>query len=352
MSKKSIVFDNGSGIFKAGFSEEELPKIIFPTIVGKNNEKEYYIGYNTTKDLSKSYPIQKGIITNWEEMENIWNHTFKNELKVESNENPLLLTEVPFNPKPNREKMTEIFFETFSIPLMYLSQQSTLSLFAGGLTTGLGVNLGYGVTHTVPVYEGFELKNQISSLDFAGKEITELMKNLLKEKGNEVETEIVNEIKEKHSHVKPNNTKDELLNEKEYELPDGKKICLGDELYKSTEILFQPNIIGKGEFGIQDKIIDSIEGCSEEIRKELYGNISLSGGTSMSQGIENRLLNELKLKNESIEFKIHSNLNRNYSSWIGGALLASSIYISGSSLWLSIEEYNDYGYELVNKKFF
>lgn len=125
---KPVVIDNGSGIIKAGFAGQDQPCIVFPTVIGRmrhvdtilqTSSKHQYIGNNAMINkeiLSIQYPIQKGIVTNWDDMEKIWHHTFYNELHVTPEEHPLLITEAPLNPKANREKMAQILFEQFNIP--------------------------------------------------------------------------------------------------------------------------------------------------------------------------------------------------------------------------------------------
>ena len=138
-------------------------------------------------------------------MTKIWHHCFYNELRVTPSEHPCLLTEAPRNPKQNREEMTTIMFEKFDVPAYYLAIQAVLSLYSSGRTTGLVLDAGDGVTHTVPIYEGYALSHGIERNDLAGRDLTDYMKKLLNKFGlnfsTSAELENIREIKEKHCYV-------------------------------------------------------------------------------------------------------------------------------------------------------
>lgn len=184
--------------------------------------------------LSIKYPMEHGIVTDWNDMERIWNYIFtKDQLSIFAEEHPFLLTEAPLNPKKNREKAAEIFFETFNVPAFFLSMQAVLSLYATGRVTGVVLDSGDGVTHAVPIYEGFAMPHSIMRVDVAGRDVTRYLKTLIRKEGfnfrTTAEFEIVRCIKEKTCYLATNPQKEESqaldnADKVEYTLPDGKKL--------------------------------------------------------------------------------------------------------------------------------
>lgn len=375
MSERHVIIDNGSGFTKAGFSGEEAPTAVFPCIVGRpkvesimvgSDKKEVYIGSEAEAKrgiLVLKYPIEHGIVENWEDMKAIWEHTFTNELRCVPEEHKVLLTEAPLNPKVNREKMVSAMFEDFNVPATYIAIQAVLSLYASGKFTGDVLDSGDGVTHLVPIYDGYSLPHSIQRVNLAGRDLTDYLVKILSERGHHyttsAERDIVRTIKEKHCYVALN-YKDELEKAKtgssieiNYEMPDGSVITIGSERFRCPEVLFDPKMIGREFGGIHTVTNDSIQKSDIDIRKDLYSNICLSGGTTLYPGISERLLKEIQAicpPNISNKVKICAPEERKFSVWIGGSILTS--INTFNDMWITKAEYDESGASIVHRKCF
>merc|ERR1719440_394581 len=326
------------------------------------DQKDCYIGEEANAKrgiLTLKYPIESGVVSNWDDMEKIWHHCFYNELRCAPEEHPILVTEAPMNPKANRERMTQVMFETFNVPGMYVQIQAILSLYNSGRTTGIVMDSGDGVSHVVPIYEGYSMPHAVKRLDLAGRDVTEWFVRCLKDRGHSftstAEKEIVRDMKEKLTYVaidydaelKAADESSEI--EQTYELPDGTVVTIGAERFKCPEVLFQPAFIGKETGGIHEKTFGSIMKCDIDVRREMYGNVILSGGTTMFPGIGERMTKELTaLAPATMKVKVVAPPERKYSVWIGGSVVSS--LSTFQQMWITKGEYDEQGPTIVHRK--
>jgi actin-related protein len=293
-------------------------------------------------------------------MEKIWHYTFYTDLRVDPTEHPVVLTEAPLNPRPNREKMAEIMFESFNTPALYVAMQAVLSLYSSGRTTGCVCDIGDGVAHIVPIYEGFALSHAIGRIDLAGRDITNYLQRLLRQRGypfsTSAEREIVRDIKEKLCYVALDPEKEIMLSKKiagmnkVYMLPDGETIEVSVERFLAPECFFNPSVIGKEADPLDDAIVKSITACDVDLRRDLYGNIVLSGGSTMYPGLKERLTKEIKEQIPgNVEVKIIAPPERMYSVWIGGSILSS--LKTFQRMWVTRREYKQMGPQVIHRCF-
>eukprot|EP00483_Globobulimina_turgida_P002668 UN02673 len=362
-----VVIDNGSGMIKAGFAGYDEPhQLIDPSHFCEKISNSFaalkYSGqcYDPTQARPKStkstYPMKRGVVTDWDRMEVVWRNTFK-QLQVETYEHSTFLTETMLTPKANREKMTQIMFEKFDVPALYLAVDSILALYASGRTTGTVLTSGYGITNITSIFEGYPLLHATQHLELAGQDITQFLEKLLTNKGYYCNSaNYCDVIKEKLCYITQNYDvemeKAEKSNneiEEEYELPDGMLIQVGKERFSVPETLFQPNLINIKHDGIHKLIYSSIMKCDVDIRKDLYDNIVMSGGNTMYPGMNQRLITEIsQMAPDLMKIKVIAQPERKYSVWVGGSILVG--LSTFEEMWISKAEYDETGPLIVHKK--
>ena len=369
-----VVIDNGSATMKIGFAGDDVPRASFQSIVGRwkygpslvgMNRPDFLIGEEAIAKrglLIIRYPIEHGICVNWDDMEKLWHHAFYDQLKCAIEEHPVLMTENIFNSVNNREKMTQIMFETFNTPSFYAMTQSILSLFACGRINGVVLQSGDGVTNAVTCYEGHTLKHSLSGANFGGRDLTDHMMKLLTDSGHQFtryyKTNFVKDIKENLGYIAIDYdaemqkfNRNSLEIEQKYELPDGDVINVGSERFECCEALFNPSLIGKKCDGIDAMICESIKKSQIEDIDKLYSNIVIAGGSTMFKGIDKRLSKELqRLTVEEMNIKIIAPDTRQYSAWIGGSVV--SCLPEYRSLFMTKEDYDEIGPSIIHRQCF
>ncbi|CAH2225506.1 actin-related T3 [Pelobates cultripes] len=371
MAEQAVVIDNGSGVIKLGLSGELKPRFMYSNIIGRPKykpimigagQKDYYIGEEIQGRrgiLSLKYPVEHGVVNSWDEMELIWRYGYQRNLMLDPCEKPVLVTEAPLNPRSNREKMMTVLFEGLQVPATYVAVQAVLALYSSGRVTGCVVDIGDGVTHTAPVFEGYCLQHAVLRLDLAGRDLTDYLMRILNESGisfiSTAEREIVKEIKEAVCYValdiELERSKDPAALEEKYTLPDGKIIHVQKERYTCPETLFSPDKIGVEGPGIDRLCFNSIMKCDIDLRSTLFNNVLMSGGTSLLPGIAGRMTKELTtLMSPEYPLNVFASPESMLAVWMGGSILSSLSPFQ--KMWITRSEYMEAGPCIVHRKCF
>jgi len=429
--------DVGSYHTKAGYAGEDSPKAVFPSHVGvlystsangqdntigaglkgvgdeadvemsdssstahkhsadKSNNVHYYVGTNALHYrrpfMEIENPMEDGLVKNWDLLEQLWDHMFTTQLQLSPSEHPILMAEPSFNTKPLREKSTEILFEKYKIPALFVSKNAVLTSFSSGKATSLVLDSGGGVTSCVPVNDGYVLKKAIVSSTLAGDRLTKEMQLALEKKGvsikpsfmitrkeirpsefqvklkdcpnttasymNYMVENVVRDIKENVCRVAEKPIDDSYANlaTMPYELPDGNTIEVGPDRFAIPDLLFNPEPLNNDTHtftGVHNMLHESVTKCDADIRRELFNSIIVTGGTTLLTGFFDRLSLELSVP-ALVPYKLKilaspSSAERKFSVWIGGSILAS--LGSFHQMWISKAEYDEQGASIVERK--
>lgn len=366
---KALIIDHGSDTYKAGFAnDDEVPSSIFPSIIGfpksdTDEPKDFYVGREVLEkkdNLNIVRTIEHGITKDWDYFTKIINHIYQHELHIEPTEHPVLITTKELTPKRQYEEMIKIMFETFNVPSFYVSKQGFLSLLSTGRATGISCDIGEGVSQFTPIYEGCEIGRSVQCNNFAGHELTEWLQQLLYDRGYislSSEKEIVRDIKEKYTYValdfdeEMRKAKSSSDCDVSFKIQNGNDITISDERFRCPELLFKPFFNGFEFDGLDKTIYDVIMNCNYDIRNDLFSNIVLTGGSSLFNGLVERLENELSiLAPPTLKVRIFAPHNRENAAWDGGSILAS--LATFPLMVVGKEEYDDCGPGIVHRKCF
>ncbi len=367
-----IVIDNGSGLLKAGFADDDAPKYVFPTIIGKPkspgimvgmDQKDAYIGkeaLSKKEQLNLDEPVKQGIITDMDAMEEIWSHLMNTEMRINPDSHKFFITEPPKNPKECREALTTKMFETYSVPKLYLAIQAVLSLYASGKTTGTVVDCGDGISHTVPIYEGYAIPHAIQEITLAGRDLNNRLLQLLNEHGYSLSSSSedfkINDIKENYCYVAQDfdaemkQAQEQSSIQRSYKLADG-NIVLSQERIRCPEFLFQPSQGGREIEGIHKYTFDAIMKCDNDIKRDLFKGIVLAGGSTLFEGMKDRMKKEIQaLAPSPMGPEVEAPADRKFSCWLGGAILSK--IQAFDPIWITKQEYEEVGPSIVHRKCF
>lgn len=286
-------------------------------------------------------------------------------LNAKQDEHPILLTEAPLNDRRNRDQIAEVFFESLRVPAIHFSPPSVLSLYASGRTTGVVLDVGEGVTHAVPVYEGFALTHSMARSNVAGRNVTQQLQLLLRRTGlcltTTAESDLAKQMKEELCYLTPNLSTTALSPDEQaekdarvaaktqYKLPDGQVINLSSERYEAPNVLFDPSLFGSEEPGAADILVNAIYKSDIDLRPKLYSQIVLAGGSTLMPGFGERLLAEVRRRAPAhTKLRISAPPDRIHSAYVGGSILAS--LATFQTLWVSRDAYEERGSAVLHER--
>jgi len=362
---------------KCGLGGTENPSSIFPMITSR--PKLNQVGIMNGTDAEKLYvgqeaddnsavteierPITSGLVKNWDSWKQCVDHAITTELRKDPRDHKVLLTEAPSNPKANRHEMFRLMLEEFNVEAVQCQVQAILALYASGRTTGMVLDSGDGVTHTVPVYRGYANRESVGTSRLAGRDITDQVVECLNTyhgrdfRNHSNRYQDIGRLKEKVCRVALN-FEDELAEIKNdqskhvtYEFQDGSTISCAELIIEPAEILFNPRLKGKPQKSVNEMIRHSIEQTDMSARKDMFENNVLSGGTTCFEGFQQRVekvYKEIVPEKAKNSVKITAEGGRKYSVFVGGAILVELSTFQDK--WITREEFEERGYDVFEEK--
>lgn len=368
--EQAIIVDHSGGVLHAGLAGADAPSVVFPSIVGRPRhqgvmvgmgQKDAYVGDEAQSKrgiLTLKYPVERGVVVRWDDMEKVWHHAFFGELRMAPEEHPVLLSEAPIASKQSRETTAKIMFEVFNVPGLYIAPDGVLALYASGATTGVVLMMRDGLGWVEPIYEGTLLRHAVVPVAVSPRDVTDYLAKLLAAGGQPFPTvperDLVRALKAKHGFVAPDFAK--AMAEAEgaprvtETLPNGRTVTLGSERFQAPELLFQPTLAGLAGLGLHQAIHQAVQKCDPEIRADLYGNVVLAGGGTLFDGLDARLTRELRaLAPPGAPVKVVAPPGRAHSVWTGASVIAS--LDAFQQAWLTRAQYAAGGAGAVHQRF-
>lgn len=375
-------------MIKAGLANVKEPSLTFPTLAGRPMLRfdqapsdgallsDLMIGDEANLQrsmLQLSHPIRNGVVQKWDEMERIWDYTFRKLGVTQPAGHKVVLTEAALNPPKNRERMLEVMFERFDFGSVNISIQAILALNSQGLNSGFVVDSGDGVTHLVPVTDGYLEPSLVQRVNLAGSHVTEHLMKLLQGQGHPLNStadfETVREMKQRLCYVaydleaEQRLARETTVVHKHYALPDGKPMRIGAERFLAPEILFSPHLRGAADSeGLAQLVFNTIRKSDINVQKHYFSTILLSGGTTMFPGLSTRLQKDVRqlylqnvLKGDTSREKkfkciVDDPPQRQHMVYLGASIMAEAYELQGNSpWWITKAEYAEKGASCVNR---
>ncbi|EMR11154.1 hypothetical protein PNEG_00750 [Pneumocystis murina B123] len=416
-----VIMDNGTGLTKIGLSGNDVPSYVFPTVITSSQtpgtgsgrsvslskssflgsslsigsslnkrgaeDLDFYIGYEALEQAnglgySLNYPIRHGIIETWDHMERFWQQSIFKYLKCDPEDHYFLLTEPPLNPPENREHTAEIMFESFNCAGLYIAVQAVLALAASWTSskvqdrslTGTVIDSGDGVTHVTPVVDGYVIGSALKHIPIAGRDITYFVQSLLRDR-NESDSSLktAERIKEEYSYVCSDIIKEFNKYDREperfqkyfVETSSDKKVVVdvGYERFLGPEIFFHPEIATSDFLTPLPEVVDNVIQASPiDVRRGLYKNIVLSGGSAMFKDFGKRMQRDIRqivdrrirkgeersgAKSGGLEVNVISHKKQKNAVFVGASLISQAPEFL--SYCYTKKDYEEYGPGIVRR---
>eukprot|EP01083_Nonionella_stella_P307170 1078709_1 len=365
--QKMVVIDIGSQLSKVGTAGSNKPAVIFQSMVAKhklNGSRAIgsLTGNNKLTNYACSYPVDRGVIKNYDEWESIVHCIFYDKLQINPKEYNALMVEPILSPKKQSLKILQICFDKFDLNALFLAQDALCALYASGGNTGLSVSSGHGLTTVVPIYEGYVIPHAAQKLNFAGGDINSFLKEKLNLHGlfrsQLSENKFADSLKQKLAYVATDYQLEKqhtMFERIVYRLPDGSEIEVGQERFECAESLFDGrSILNKRTSNTKKTVADlvnqALTHASDDIRQVLFENIVCSGGNTMLKGFDERLKKEVDANapdNSGWKTRVFGLVDRKLSCWIGGSIMASLSHMD--QLWITRKQYQECGPNIINR---
>ena len=345
-AKDAIILDTGSYSCKAGLSKHEAPPLVIRTLVSfpKGSSTPSCFGRECLEkpdELFDTRPLVNYQDPDWERIEKFWGELSIVNPDINFARKPLMTGYQPRSSKFFREKVAQIFFESFNVPNYFTTNDALLILYSSGRVNGLVLDCGHSYTSLVPIYDGSPLMHAQISQNFSGSDITNFLQKSLKLKS----LKEVTEIKETELQVSLDYARDSAALAS---LPDGEKIVASAKL-NAAESLFVPEIADSTSPGPHELAFEALLKTDNDLRREFSNNLIVSGGTTSLPNYSERLQREMtQLLPGILKVRCQSLPDRSQSVWLGGAIVSSVAHFR--TMWVSKAEYDEIGPAVVSRK--